>query len=145
LTGENIDEFLSIRQHFLYQNFPLIIFCRLSARPPFRARPVIASTRAHGKFFPVKIDSKYVLVSRSQTLISCGPRAEGALKKGLVYHCRKTCAGYHCHQGLVIIDDVFSITGDNDPQRPLKATAAIVILETRVLSLENLAPFASHE
>jgi len=36
LTGENIDEFdefLSIRQHFPHQNFPLIIFCRLHARP----------------------------------------------------------------------------------------------------------------
>ena len=26
LTGENIDELLSIRQHFPYQKFPLIIF-----------------------------------------------------------------------------------------------------------------------
>jgi len=37
LTGENIDEFLSIRQHFPHQNFPLIIFCRLHTRPLFRA------------------------------------------------------------------------------------------------------------
>jgi len=38
LTGENIDEFdkfLSIRQHFPHQNFPLIIFCRLHARQLF--------------------------------------------------------------------------------------------------------------
>jgi len=40
LTGENInefDKFLSIRQHFPYQNFTLTIFCCLHARPPFRA------------------------------------------------------------------------------------------------------------
>jgi len=40
LTGRNIDkfdEFLSIQQHFPYQNFPLIIFCHLPARPLFRA------------------------------------------------------------------------------------------------------------
>jgi len=39
-TGENIDEFdkfLSFRQHFPHQNFSLIIFCRLSVRPHFRA------------------------------------------------------------------------------------------------------------
>jgi len=55
--GENIDEFdkfLSIRQHFPYQNFPLILFCRLPARPLF-AQGVIASIRAHAKFFPVQI------------------------------------------------------------------------------------------
>jgi len=55
LTGENIDEFdkfLSIRQHFSYQNFPLMIFCRLPARPLF-AQGVIVSIRAHAKFFPV--------------------------------------------------------------------------------------------
>jgi len=57
LTGENIDkfdEFLLIRQHFPYQNFPLIIFCRLPARPLF-AQGVIASIRAHAKIFPVQI------------------------------------------------------------------------------------------
>jgi len=40
LTGESIDEFdefLSIRQHFPYQNFTLIIFSRLHARLLFRA------------------------------------------------------------------------------------------------------------
>jgi len=36
IDEENIDqfdEFLSIRQHFPHQNFPLIIFCCLPARP----------------------------------------------------------------------------------------------------------------
>jgi len=37
LTGENIDEFLSIRKLFPHQNFPLITFCRLHARKLFRA------------------------------------------------------------------------------------------------------------
>jgi len=57
LTGENIDEFdefLSIRQHFSYQNFPVIIFCRLPARPLF-AQGVITSIRAHAKIFPIQI------------------------------------------------------------------------------------------
>jgi len=57
LTVENIDEFdefLSIRQHFPYQNFPLIIFCRLPARSLF-TQGIIASIRAHVKFFPVQI------------------------------------------------------------------------------------------
>ena len=43
--GENIDEFdefLSIPQHFPHQNFPLLIFCRLPARPLF-VQGVIAS------------------------------------------------------------------------------------------------------
>jgi len=55
--GENIDkfdEFLSIHQHFPYQNFPLIIFCHLPARPLF-AQGVIASIHAHAKIFPVQI------------------------------------------------------------------------------------------
>ena len=41
LTGENIDEFdefLSIRQHFPHQNFLLIIFYHLPARPLFSRR-----------------------------------------------------------------------------------------------------------
>jgi len=33
---DKFDEFLSIRQHFPYQNFTLIIFCHLHARPLFR-------------------------------------------------------------------------------------------------------------
>jgi len=37
LMGENIDEFLSICQRFPYQNFTLIIFCHLHARPLFHA------------------------------------------------------------------------------------------------------------
>ena len=49
LTGENIDEFLSICQNFPYQNFLLIIFCHLPARPLF-SQGVIASIRAHAKF-----------------------------------------------------------------------------------------------
>ena len=56
--GENIDEFdefLSIRQHFPHQNFPLII-CRLPARPLF-AQGVIASIRAHTKFFLSKYNN----------------------------------------------------------------------------------------
>jgi len=57
LTGKNIDEFdefLSIHQHFPYQNFPLIIFYRLPSRPLY-AQGVIASIHAHAKFFPVQI------------------------------------------------------------------------------------------
>ena len=53
LTVENIDEFdefLSIRQHFPHQIFPLMIFCRLPARSLFRAG-VIAIIRTHAKFF----------------------------------------------------------------------------------------------
>jgi len=52
LTGESIDEFdefLSIRQHFPYQNFLLIIFCHLPARP-FFVQGVIASICTHVKF-----------------------------------------------------------------------------------------------
>jgi len=59
LAGENIDEFdefLSIRQHFPYQNFPLIIFCRLPAKPLF-AQGVIASIYAFMQNFSL---SKYV-------------------------------------------------------------------------------------
>jgi len=57
LTEENIDKFdkfLSICQHFPYQNFPLIIFCRLPARPLF-TQGIIASIRSHEKFFLVQI------------------------------------------------------------------------------------------
>jgi len=32
---DEFDKFLSIRQHFPYQNFPLLMFCRLPARPLF--------------------------------------------------------------------------------------------------------------
>jgi len=51
---DKFDEFLSIRQHFPNQNFPLIIFLHLPARPLF-VQDVITSIRAHAKFFPVQI------------------------------------------------------------------------------------------
>jgi len=54
---ENIDEFdelLLIRQHFPNQNFPLIIFLRLFARPLF-TQDIITSIHTHAKFFPVQI------------------------------------------------------------------------------------------
>jgi len=57
LMGKNIDEFdefLSVCQHFPYQNFPLIIFCHLPARQ-LNVQGVITSIRAHAKFFPVQI------------------------------------------------------------------------------------------
>ena len=48
--GGNIDEFLSIRQHFPHQNFSLMI-CRLPARPlKVFAQGIIASIRAHANF-----------------------------------------------------------------------------------------------
>jgi len=34
---DKLDEFLSIHKHFSHQKFPLIIFCRLPARPLFHA------------------------------------------------------------------------------------------------------------
>jgi len=57
LTGENIDEideFLSIRQHFPYQNFPLIISSAVCMPDNFFVQGVIASyiiaIRAHAIF-----------------------------------------------------------------------------------------------
>jgi len=50
--GGNIDEFdkfLPVCQHFPYQNFTLIIFCHLPARPLF-AQGIITSIRVHAKF-----------------------------------------------------------------------------------------------
>jgi len=59
LTGENIDEFekfLSIHQHFPYQNFPLIIFCHLPAGSLLaQGVIIIVYQRTHVKFFPVQI------------------------------------------------------------------------------------------
>jgi len=57
LTGENIDEFdefLSIRQHFPYQNFPLIISSAICMPDHFSMKGVIASysIRAHAILFP---------------------------------------------------------------------------------------------
>jgi len=51
---DEFDEFLSIRQHFNHQNFPLIIFCCLPPRPLF-VQGVNASICAHAKFFPIQI------------------------------------------------------------------------------------------
>jgi len=55
LTGENIDEFLSIRQHFPYQNFPLIISFAVCMPDHFFVQGVIASYSicAHAILFPV--------------------------------------------------------------------------------------------
>jgi len=55
--GENIDEFdkfLSIRQHFPHQNFPLIISSAVCMPNHFFVQGVIASyhIRAHAIFFP---------------------------------------------------------------------------------------------
>jgi len=52
---DEFDEFLSIRQHFPHQNFTLIIFCHLSARPLFCTGHYHYSIYAHAKFFPVQI------------------------------------------------------------------------------------------
>jgi len=43
LTGENIDELLSIRQHFPYQKFPLIIFSAVCMPDHFFVQGVIDS------------------------------------------------------------------------------------------------------
>ena len=66
---DEFDEFLSIRQQFPHQNFPLIIFCHLPARPLF-ARGVIASIRAHAKLFLSKyyINGKTVVYSYARLL-----------------------------------------------------------------------------
>jgi len=72
LTRENIDEFLSIRQHFPHQNFPLIIFCRLSAGSLF-AQGVIDSTRAMRNFSLSKcsyINGKTVVHSYARQLLA---------------------------------------------------------------------------
>jgi len=53
--GRNIDEFLSIRQHFPYQKFPLIISSAVCMPDHFFVQGVITSysMRSHAILFPV--------------------------------------------------------------------------------------------
>jgi len=70
--GENIDEFdeyLSIHQHFPYQNFPLMIFGHLPARPLFvQGVSYRYITRAHAEFFPAKYVYQYTAKRKNSGL-----------------------------------------------------------------------------